>query len=168
MERDIGSVFSVAFSPDSMCVVSGSHDETVRIWDVATGAEVTKMEGHSDSVLSVAFSPDGTRVVSGSDDETVRIWDATTGAEVDNIHLWICQSDGWMVSRQHPHHRLFWYPPDLQHTVPVSPCLCLISTMGQTRLEFHTRTLGADWQQIYHSPRTYIPPYYVACSVANQ
>ncbi|KAJ7696281.1 hypothetical protein B0H17DRAFT_1054077 [Mycena rosella] len=62
-----------------------------------------------------------------------------------------------MVSLQRPHHRLFWYPPDLHHTVLVPPCLCLISTMAQTCLKFHTRTLGPDWQQIYHSPRTCHP-----------
>ncbi|KAJ7696302.1 WD40-repeat-containing domain protein [Mycena rosella] len=151
MEGHSGSVLSVAFTLDGTRVVSGSDDATVRIWDVRTSAEVTKMEGDSSSIWSVAFSPANTHVVSGSSDET-------TGAEVDDtIHLWSCQRDGWMVLRQRPHHRLFWYPPDLQHTIPVPPCLCLISTMGQTRLEFHTRTLGTDWQQIYHSPRTFHP-----------
>ena len=33
-------VYSVAFSPDSKCVVSGSVDTLVKIWDVETGAEV--------------------------------------------------------------------------------------------------------------------------------
>ncbi|KAJ7820966.1 WD40-repeat-containing domain protein [Mycena leptocephala] len=72
-------------SPDGACVVSGSADETVRIWDAMTGAELTTMEGHSDSVNSLAFSPDGARVVSGSADETVRIWDAMTGAELTKM-----------------------------------------------------------------------------------
>ena len=60
----------------------GIADKTVQIWDATTGAEVTKMEGHSHSVRSVAFSPDGAHVVSDSSDKTVWIWDATTGAEV--------------------------------------------------------------------------------------
>jgi WD40 repeat protein len=38
--------------------VSGSRDETVRLWDAATGALLQTLEGHSDSVTSVAFSPD--------------------------------------------------------------------------------------------------------------
>ena len=38
-------------------MVSGSRDETVRVWDAATGKEVQKLEGHSDGVRSVAFSP---------------------------------------------------------------------------------------------------------------
>jgi WD40 repeat protein len=70
----------VAFSPDGKWVVSGSDDETVRLWDAATGAPLQTLEGHTDWIISVAFSPDGKRVVSGSDDKTVRLWDAATGA----------------------------------------------------------------------------------------
>jgi len=40
-----GSVFSVAFSPDGTRVVSGSSDKLVKIWDAATGAEVTSSVG---------------------------------------------------------------------------------------------------------------------------
>jgi len=157
MEGHSGSVLSVAFSPDGARVVSGSGDITVRIWDATTGTEVTKMEGHSDWVLSVAFSPDGAHVVSGSDDKTVRIWQRLTYLLPSQrlLHLWIFQKDGWVVLRKHPHIRLFWYPPELQPTLLVPHCLHLISNMGQTRLEFHTRSLGSDWQQIYHSPPMY-------------
>ena len=73
-------VRSVAFSPDGKQVVSGSNDETVRLWDAATGAALQTLEGHTDAVNSVAFSPDGKQVVSGSWDKTVRLWDVATGA----------------------------------------------------------------------------------------
>ena len=69
-------VWSVAFSPDGTKIVSGSHDETVRVWDAVTGTLSNTLEGHSSDVTSVAFSPDGTKIVSGSKDKTVRIWDA--------------------------------------------------------------------------------------------
>jgi len=52
-------VTSVAFSPDGKQVVSGSSDETVRLWDAATGALLQTLKGHSGWVSSVAFSPDG-------------------------------------------------------------------------------------------------------------
>ena len=72
---------SVSFSPDGSQVVSGSDDETVRIWDVQSGQEVCKLEGHSGPVISVSFSPDGSQVVSGSY-KTIRIWDVQSGQEV--------------------------------------------------------------------------------------
>ncbi|KAH6888216.1 WD40-repeat-containing domain protein [Coprinopsis sp. MPI-PUGE-AT-0042] len=55
-------------------VVSGSHDRSVRIWDLSMGEEAMILKGHSDSVTAVAYSPDGTRVVSGSRDKSVRVW----------------------------------------------------------------------------------------------
>jgi WD40 repeat protein len=70
----------VAFSADGQRLASGSNDETVKIWDVATGACVQTLEGHSGWVHSVAFSADGQRLASGSDDMTAKIWDAATGA----------------------------------------------------------------------------------------
>ncbi|TFK97743.1 hypothetical protein BDV98DRAFT_607426 [Pterulicium gracile] len=79
-------VFSVAFSPDGTRVVSGSWDNSLRIWDTSTGEEKHKLDGHTESVYSVAFSSDGTRVVSGSCDNSLRIWDASTGEEKHKLN----------------------------------------------------------------------------------
>ncbi|KAF5333909.1 hypothetical protein D9758_017931 [Tetrapyrgos nigripes] len=76
-----GSIYCIALSADGQQVVSGSSDETIRIWNVETGEEEKKLEGHSHLVTSVAFSADGQRVVSGSSDLTIRIWNVETGEE---------------------------------------------------------------------------------------
>ncbi|RDW70114.1 hypothetical protein BP5796_08511 [Coleophoma crateriformis] len=79
------AAISVAFSPDGKQVVSGSHDNTVRLWDATTGAQLQTLAGHSSGVIFVAFSPDGKQVVSGSHDNTVRLWNTTTGAELQTL-----------------------------------------------------------------------------------
>ena len=69
LKGHINSVTSVAFSPDGKKIVSGSYDQTIRVWDAETGKEIIQpLEGHSGYVNSVAFSPDGKKIVSGSYD----------------------------------------------------------------------------------------------------
>lgn len=56
-------------------VVSGSSDQTVRVWDAESGDQVgPALTGHEDEVDSVAVSGDGRRLMSRSD-WTVRVWD---------------------------------------------------------------------------------------------
>jgi hypothetical protein len=74
-----GGVSSVAFSADGGRIVSGSYDNSVRLWDAASGAELACLSGHEETVTSVAFSADGGRIVSGSWDKSVRVWDAASG-----------------------------------------------------------------------------------------
>ncbi len=72
-------VLSCAFAPDGKRIASASSDQTIRIWDAASGENLLTLSGHSDSVRSCAFAPDGKRIASASDDQTIRIWDAASG-----------------------------------------------------------------------------------------
>ncbi len=73
---------AAGFSPDGARIVSGSWDNTVRVWDAASGKELLVLRGHERPVCAAGFSPDGARIVSGSDDHTVRVWDAASGKEL--------------------------------------------------------------------------------------
>ena len=67
----------LAFSPDSRRLAAGHEDNTVRVWDIATGA-LRSLSGHEKYVADVAFSPDGRLIASAGVDTTIRIWDAGT------------------------------------------------------------------------------------------
>jgi WD40 repeat protein len=60
-------------------IASGSHDQTIRLWDNHTGEYLKTLRGHTNWVLSVAFSPDGKTLASSSSDETIKLWDVETG-----------------------------------------------------------------------------------------
>ena len=81
----VGTVNSVEFSPEGTRIASGSDDNTIKIWDAASGQEINTLEGHADSVASIAFSPEGARIVSGSYDNTIKIWDAASGQEINTL-----------------------------------------------------------------------------------
>jgi hypothetical protein len=87
----------VAFSPDGRQVLTGSSDNTARLWDSATGREVRRLKGHGNNVKSVAFSPDGRVIVTASEDRTTRIWDPQTAEELARL---VSFTDGtWVVAR---------------------------------------------------------------------
>jgi WD40 repeat protein len=77
---DTGFVTQVVFSPDGRRLATGSLDKTVRIWDVATGQELLRLNP-GDVEPDLAFSPDGQRLATIAD-ELVTLWDANTGARL--------------------------------------------------------------------------------------
>jgi WD40 repeat protein len=81
-----GEAMSVAISPDSTFITSGSNDETVKLWDSATGACFHTFNGHSNRVCSVAISPDSSLVASASFGGRILVWRVADRALVSTFH----------------------------------------------------------------------------------
>ncbi len=79
------SIESVEFSADGKLLLSGSSDQTARVWDVQTGAVVHVLEGHLSTVARARFNADATRIVTASYDGTLRLWDASTGQMIREL-----------------------------------------------------------------------------------
>jgi hypothetical protein len=75
-------VQAVALSADGRRVVSGSGDNTLKLWDLESGAELMTLAGHTSFVAAVALSADGRRALSGSYDTTLKVWDVDAGEPV--------------------------------------------------------------------------------------
>jgi WD40 repeat protein/serine/threonine protein kinase len=74
-----GHVYSVCISPDGRCGLSCSHDNTLRLWEFATGRCLRTFEGHTGPVWTACMSPNGQHGLSGSFDNTLRLWTVATG-----------------------------------------------------------------------------------------
>jgi len=73
------SVKALALSPDGKIMASGAGfvESAVRLWDVATGKEIRRLQGHRAWVSALVFWPDGKTLASASADQTIRVWDLT-------------------------------------------------------------------------------------------
>ncbi|KAJ5647182.1 hypothetical protein N7490_003554 [Penicillium lividum] len=141
LEGHSGWVRSVAFSPDSQTVASGSDDNTIKLWDAKTGKELQTLEGHSGWVQSVAFSPDSQTVASGSGDKTIKLWDAKTGKELQTLE----GHSGWVQSVA--------FSPDSQTVASGSRDQTIKLWDAKTGKELQTLEGHSDWvQSVAFSP----------------
>jgi WD40 repeat protein len=86
--RHTGEVSALAFSADGKRLASVSQDDTVRLWDVASGREVRRiaLDGKLELVgQRLAFSPDGKQLGFTSQGQAIRVWDAATGKETHRL-----------------------------------------------------------------------------------
>ncbi len=81
------SVYAVAVSPDGKFILSGSFDNTARLWDRHTGQTVRVLRDHQRLVLTVAFSAQGGLMATGGLDNTVWVYEVPHSSPVAEVPL---------------------------------------------------------------------------------
>ncbi|MFP6669567.1 MAG: WD40 repeat domain-containing protein, partial [Pirellulales bacterium] len=84
-EAHIDSVFDVEFSRNGEFIASAGADKLVRVFEVATGKQIHKFEGHTNYALGVSWRHDGKQIASCGADDKVMIWDIKTGDRLRTI-----------------------------------------------------------------------------------
>lgn len=76
-----GNVLQASFSPDGNTILTTGEpdDNTARLWDAATGQELSQSIGQPYEIRDAIFSPDGQTILTTSQDNIARLWDAATG-----------------------------------------------------------------------------------------
>ena len=69
------TVSTLAFDPAGRQVISGSHDNSIRIWDLGGNPLGEPLLGHDSWIRSLAVSAEGREIVSAGNDGTVRRWE---------------------------------------------------------------------------------------------
>jgi len=72
-------VHSVKYHPDGTCIVSGSADKSIKLWDVRSHQLIQHYPAHLDAVTSISLHPNGYYLASASKDKTLRLWDLREG-----------------------------------------------------------------------------------------
>src|SRR5450755_2886362 len=83
-QAHISGITALVFSPDGHTLASGGWDNTVKLWNVASGT-LLWAEGPTGGINCLAFAPDGHLLATGGSDTLVRFWDPQRGAKVQTL-----------------------------------------------------------------------------------
>lgn len=78
-KEDKDWITALAVTPDGRQIVSGSYDNTIKVWDLESGQLLRTLSGHKAGISDLLMTPDGKQVVSGSFDSTFKVWNLETG-----------------------------------------------------------------------------------------
>jgi WD40 repeat protein len=118
-------VDSLAWTPDSKGLASGSGDKTVRMWSTETRRTLSILEAHTEHVRSVTVSADGSLLASKSDDDTIRVWGLPSGETLATV-------------AEHRGHE--YWPP----SISFHPSLPVLATIDDAQTGIRVWDIDAD------------------------
>jgi RNA polymerase sigma factor (sigma-70 family) len=86
-----------AFSPDGKLLAVAERDDTVRVYETATGerkyewpVKITRQQANENYIFTIRFSPDGRTVAAAASDKLIHLWDPATGKKLGELegHAW--------------------------------------------------------------------------------
>jgi katanin p80 WD40 repeat-containing subunit B1 len=106
----------LCFDGDEQCVVSGSSNGSVKVFDLNEGKLARNLKGHQVNVSSLHYHPHGEIIASGSADATMKVWDArqksciqTYSAHTARLNCVRFSPDGrWVASSANDGQILLW------------------------------------------------------------
>ena len=75
------------FSPDGKYIVTGSYDNTIKLWNIKNGREIRSFNQHTDKIKTVVFSSDGTKILSASSDNKAIVFDVLTANVIASFSI---------------------------------------------------------------------------------
>jgi WD40 repeat protein len=81
-----GWVNCIAIAQDGLTLISGSEDNTIKLWNLQTGQLKRSFKGHFGLVRAIAISPDGQKIISGSGDKTIKVRELPRGRVSRTFH----------------------------------------------------------------------------------
>jgi WD40 repeat protein len=79
-------IYAARFSPDGKQIASAGADKYLRTFDLASGTQLRRFEGHTNYVLGVAWKSDGESIATSAADNTIKLWEAETGDQSRTIN----------------------------------------------------------------------------------
>ncbi|XP_057200954.1 coronin-7 [Triplophysa rosa] len=176
-------IYSIKFHPHaSGLLASSSYDLTVRLWNLETGEEVKRLNGHQDQIFAMAWSPDGKLLATVCKDGKVRLYDprksslpiqegpgpeGQRGARV----VWVCDGKYLLVSGfdSRSERQLYLYSAESLGSVATAPADVSPSTL----IPFYdpdTSVLiltGKGDTRVYIYEIAQEAPYFMECSSFN-
>ncbi|KAG8696191.1 hypothetical protein FRC08_007311 [Ceratobasidium sp. 394] len=157
LEGHESSVHSVAYSPNGAYIVSGSGDETIRIWETRQ-AEMQEPVAEVSSTLS-APPPESENPLSHraqhaphiSETATSRITECKSDEVGVLLDDWSLNEQGWVVNAKQD--QLIWVPHELRDTRLRLRNAAVISHPGSIKLDFSDAKLGREWGRCFDPKR---------------